>query len=124
VDGSARDSKWIADREKPISHWDSIKRSAQLSSEAPMIRAASKELEVTMPDGHIKKNLSSRQEAESIFLPFVPNVASTLKGLDIVAMPSLLYRQAERQQPLLPSAITDTLPKKGHNLCGITYYRL
>ena len=45
------------------------------------------------PDGFIREEqeqVKKRGLADSIlFLPFVPNVASTLKGLDIVAMPSL-----------------------------------
>lgn len=45
------------------------------------------------PDGFIREDqeyVKQKGLAESVlFLPFVPNVASTLKGLDIVAMPSL-----------------------------------
>lgn len=45
------------------------------------------------PDGFIREDqayVKQKGIAESVlFLPFVPNVASTLKGLDIVAMPSL-----------------------------------
>jgi glycosyltransferase involved in cell wall biosynthesis len=45
------------------------------------------------PDGFIreeKEYVKKRGlEGSFLFLPFVPNVASTLKGLDIVAMPSL-----------------------------------
>jgi glycosyltransferase involved in cell wall biosynthesis len=45
------------------------------------------------PDGFIREeqeHVKKRGLAGSIFfLPFVPNVAATLKGLDIVAMPSL-----------------------------------
>jgi len=45
------------------------------------------------PDGFVREeqeDVKKRGLAESIiFLPFVPSVAATLKGLDIVAMPSL-----------------------------------
>ena len=45
------------------------------------------------PDGFFREEqeyVKERGLADSIlFLPFVPNVASTLKGLDIIAMPSL-----------------------------------
>jgi len=47
----------------------------------------------SQPDGFIREEqeqVKKRGLTDSImFLPFVPNVASTLKGLDIVAMPSL-----------------------------------
>jgi glycosyltransferase involved in cell wall biosynthesis len=50
-------------------------------------------LTFSQPDGFIREEqeqVKKRGLADSIlFLPFVPNVASTLKGLDIVAMPSL-----------------------------------
>lgn len=47
----------------------------------------------SQPDGFIREEqeqVKKRGLTDSIlFLPFVPNVASTLKGLDIIAMPSL-----------------------------------
>ena len=50
-------------------------------------------LTFSQPDGFIREEqeqVKKRGLADSfLFLPFVPNVASTLKGLDIVAMPSL-----------------------------------
>ena len=50
-------------------------------------------LAFSQPDGFIREEqeqVKKRGLSDSfLFLPFVPNVASTLKGLDIVAMPSL-----------------------------------
>jgi len=71
------------------------------------------------PDGFIREeqeDVKKRGLAGSIrFLPFVPNVAATLKGLDIVAMPSLW-----EACPLLPmEAMVAGVPFVGTDCIGL-----
>jgi glycosyltransferase involved in cell wall biosynthesis len=70
-------------------------------------------------DGFIREEqeqVKKRGLADSIlFLPFVPNVASTLKGLDILAMPSLW-----EACPLLPiEAMVAGVPFVGTDCVGL-----
>jgi glycosyltransferase involved in cell wall biosynthesis len=70
-------------------------------------------------DGFIreeKENVRMRGLAKSVlFLPFVPHVGSTLKGLDIVAMPS----QWEACGLLAMEAMTAGVPFVGTNCVGL-----
>jgi len=76
-------------------------------------------LTFSQPDGFIREEqeyVKKRGLAGSIrFLPFVPNVAATLKGLDIVAMPSLW-----EACPLLPmEAMVAGVPLIGSDCIGL-----